>query len=113
MRYCVWLAPDERTLKSVFVDLDISFESIIEVEETVPDLWGKRWKEHLAADEPETILNVPGAIKNPVVHRYGSPRNKNVFFVYFVIFVVINSLPQKAQILYIKDQMVRLFPLTH
>ena len=51
LRYCEWLAPDESTLKSTFVDLDISYESIVEVEETVPDLWGKRWEEHLAAEE--------------------------------------------------------------
>jgi len=51
VRYCEWLAPDESTLKSSFADLDISFESILEVEETVPDLWGKKWKEHLAAEE--------------------------------------------------------------
>ena len=51
MRYCEWLAPDESTLKSSFADLDITFESILEVEETVPDLWGKKWEEHLAAEE--------------------------------------------------------------
>jgi hypothetical protein len=51
VRYCVWLAPDESTLKSLFVDLDIAYESIVEVEETVPDLWGKKWEEHLAAEE--------------------------------------------------------------
>ena len=51
MRYCEWLAPDERTLKSIFLDLNISYESIVEVEETVPDLWGKRWEEHLIAEE--------------------------------------------------------------
>ena len=51
LRYCVWLAPDERTLKSIFKDLDISYESMVEVEETVPDLWGKKWEEHLAAEE--------------------------------------------------------------
>ena len=39
LRYCEWLAPDESTLKSNFTNLDISFESIVEVEETVPDLW--------------------------------------------------------------------------
>ncbi len=51
VRYCEWFAPDEKTLKATFVDLDISFESILQVEETVPDLWGKKWKEHLAAEE--------------------------------------------------------------
>jgi hypothetical protein len=51
LRYCEWLSPDERTLKSIFMDLHISYESIVKVEETVPDLWGKRWEEHLAAEE--------------------------------------------------------------
>ncbi|MBW2409512.1 MAG: DUF4242 domain-containing protein [Deltaproteobacteria bacterium] len=51
LRYCEWLAPDERTLKSIFLDLNISYESIVAVEETVPDLWGKRWEEHLVAEE--------------------------------------------------------------
>jgi hypothetical protein len=51
LRYCVWMAPDEQTLKSIFMDLNISYESIVEVEETVPDMWGKSWKEHLAAEE--------------------------------------------------------------
>lgn len=56
VRYCEWLASDEITLKSTFVDLDISFESIIEVEETVPDLWGKKWEEHLEAEEKASTL---------------------------------------------------------
>ena len=47
---------NKRTLKSIFIDLDISFESIIEVEETVPDLWGKKWEEHLAAEEKASTL---------------------------------------------------------
>ena len=51
LRYCLWLAPDERTLKSIFMDLNISYESMVEVEETVPDLWGKKWEEHLDAEE--------------------------------------------------------------
>jgi len=56
VRYCEWLASDERTLKSIFIDLNISFESIIEVEETVPDLWGKKWEEHLKAEEKASTL---------------------------------------------------------
>jgi hypothetical protein len=51
VRYCYWLAPNERTLKSTFMDLQIPYESIVQVEETVPDLWGKRWEEHLAAEK--------------------------------------------------------------
>ena len=51
LRYCEWLSPDENTLRSIFKNLDISYESLVEVEETVPDLWGKTWHEHLAAEE--------------------------------------------------------------
>jgi hypothetical protein len=51
VRYCLWLAPSEDVLKSIFSELNISFESTIEVEETVPDLWGKKWEEHLKAEE--------------------------------------------------------------
>ncbi len=51
VRYCVWLAPTEEVLESIFKELDTSYESIIQVEETVPDLWGKKWEEHLKAEE--------------------------------------------------------------
>ena len=51
VRYCVWLAPTEEVLESIFEELNISYEPIIEVEETVPDLWGKKWEEHLKAEE--------------------------------------------------------------
>ena len=51
VRYCIWLAPNEKTLSSIFKELDIAYESIMEVEETVPDLWGKKWQEHLKAEE--------------------------------------------------------------
>lgn len=47
VRYCLWFAPDKEKLENIFKELSIAFESIIEVEETVPDMWGKRWEEHL------------------------------------------------------------------
>jgi hypothetical protein len=56
VRFCEWLAPDEKSLKSTFNELDISYDSIVEVEETVPDLWGKKWEEHLAAEEKASTL---------------------------------------------------------
>ena len=56
VRYCVWLAPSENVLATIFEDLNISYESIIEVEETVPDLWGKKWQEHLKAEEAADTL---------------------------------------------------------
>ena len=56
VRYCVWLAPNEKVLKTIFDELHITYESIIEVEETVPDLWGKKWQEHLEAEaEADTL----------------------------------------------------------
>lgn len=57
LRYCVWLAPSKEALKEIFNDLAISLETIVEVEETVPDLWGKkRWEEHLAAEAKADTL---------------------------------------------------------
>jgi hypothetical protein len=52
MRYCVWRAPDEETLKHIFTDMNVSWETIVAVEETTPDMWGEeKWLEHLAAEE--------------------------------------------------------------
>ena len=39
VRYCLWHSPDVETLKKIFNDLSIEWESIMEVEETVPDIW--------------------------------------------------------------------------
>jgi hypothetical protein len=44
-------------LEEIFDDLAISLETIVEVEETVPDLWGKkRWEEHLAEEAKADTL---------------------------------------------------------
>lgn len=51
MRYCIWLAPGEEELKTIFTTMDVSWESIVEVKETVPDLWGEDWAKHLEAEE--------------------------------------------------------------
>ena len=56
VRYCVWLAPDFEKLEMVFNDLGITYESLLEVEETVPDLWGAKWKDHLAVDSKSDTL---------------------------------------------------------
>jgi len=50
MRYCIWLAPSEEELKKIFTNLEVSWESIVEVKETVPDLWGENWQTHLQAE---------------------------------------------------------------
>ena len=56
LRYCIWLAPDEETLKKIFDGMEVSYELILPVEETVPDMWGERWQEHLQKDaEAETL----------------------------------------------------------
>ncbi|MEA1967910.1 MAG: DUF4242 domain-containing protein, partial [Thermodesulfobacteriota bacterium] len=46
-RYCIWLAPSEEDLKNIFTEIGISWDSIVQVEETIPDLWGEKWEEHL------------------------------------------------------------------
>ena len=51
IRYCVWLAPDDVHLKEIFDSMDVGWESMLEVEETVPDLWGGKWEAHLKAEE--------------------------------------------------------------
>ncbi len=56
VRYCVWLAPSEAAFGTIFRELDIAYESIVEVEETVPDLWGKKWQEHLKAEATASTL---------------------------------------------------------
>ncbi len=56
VRYCVWMAASEEDLKNIFTEINISWDSIIEVEETVPDLWGKKWDEHLKGEEMADTL---------------------------------------------------------
>ena len=49
-RFCIWLAPNEAELKKIFDEIGVSYENILPVEETVPDLWGEKWQEHLQKD---------------------------------------------------------------
>lgn len=56
IRYCVWIASCKKVLEKTFKDLEIAFESIVEAEETVPDLWGKRWQEHLDEEEQSDTM---------------------------------------------------------
>ena len=56
IRYCVWYASDEAQLGKIFKDLQLKYESIIMVEETVPDIWGRKWKEHLDEDTRSDTL---------------------------------------------------------
>jgi hypothetical protein len=56
MRFCVWLAPSEEELKKIFTNLEVSWEMIIEVNETVPDLWGEDWQKHLEAEATASTM---------------------------------------------------------
>lgn len=40
IRYCLWLAPSEENLKEIFKNINAGWESVLSVEETVPDFWG-------------------------------------------------------------------------
>lgn len=57
-RYCLWLAEDEEQLKKIYTEMDVSWESILDVEETVPDMWGESWEEHLEAEKTADTLGV-------------------------------------------------------
>lgn len=56
MRFCVWLAENEEDLKNIFTEIGVSWESIIPVEETTPDLWGESWQEHLKVEATADTL---------------------------------------------------------
>ena len=56
VRYCVWMAPNEEELKNICTEIGISWDSIIMVEETVPDLWGEKWNEHLEKEASADTL---------------------------------------------------------
>lgn len=58
VRYCVWHSPDKATLKKTFNNLEISYESMTEVEITKPDMWGESWEDHLRAEASADTLGV-------------------------------------------------------
>lgn len=55
-RFCLWLSPDEQELQKIFENMSVSFESIVPVVETVPDLWGDRWQDHLRKEASADTL---------------------------------------------------------
>ena len=57
-RYCIWLGRNEEQLKNIFTAMNVSWESITPVVETVPDLWGSEWEKHLAAEKTADTLGV-------------------------------------------------------
>ncbi|MBT3312141.1 MAG: DUF4242 domain-containing protein [Desulfobacterales bacterium] len=57
IRYCLWLAEDEEQLKVIFTEMNVSWESMLDVEETVPDMWGEEtWAKHLEAEKTASTL---------------------------------------------------------
>ena len=54
----MWLADSEEQLKKIFTDMNVSWESIVPVEETVPDLWGDQWTEHLEKEKTAANLGM-------------------------------------------------------
>jgi hypothetical protein len=46
----------KKKLRSIFDEFNVSWDSILEVEETTPDLWGRKWKEHLVQEEKADTL---------------------------------------------------------
>jgi hypothetical protein len=56
VRYCVWFAPNKEKLENIFKELSIAFESIIDVQETLPDMWGEKWEEHLKQEAQSDTL---------------------------------------------------------
>jgi hypothetical protein len=53
VRFCLWLAPNEEVLKEIFADFQIRWESILEVEETIPDIWARKYQEQMEAEDRE------------------------------------------------------------
>lgn len=58
VRYCIWMAQSEEDLKNIFTEIGISWESIIQVEETIPDLWGEKWDVHLKEESVASTLGI-------------------------------------------------------
>lgn len=49
-RYAIWLSPSEADLEKILTEIGIKWDAVVKVEETVPDMWGQKWEEHLAQD---------------------------------------------------------------
>ncbi|MBI5063768.1 MAG: DUF4242 domain-containing protein [Deltaproteobacteria bacterium] len=52
-RYCLWLAPGEDVLMKIFSGFKIAWRSILEVEETIPDIWARKYRDQMEAEEKE------------------------------------------------------------
>lgn len=51
VRFCLWNAPSEEALKKIFEGFRISWESILEVEETIPDIWARKYRAKIEEEE--------------------------------------------------------------
>ncbi len=56
VRYCLWLAEDADNLEEIFKGLNVSWVSMLKVQETIPDLWGAKWDEHVEAESKADTL---------------------------------------------------------
>ena len=56
VRFCLWRAPDEDELKKIFADFQIRWESILAVEETIPDIWARKYQEKMEEEEKEDTV---------------------------------------------------------
>lgn len=68
VRFCLWLAPNEEALKKIFADFQIGWESILEVEETIPDIWARKYRAQMEAEEREDT-----ATSSDRLHKEGTP----------------------------------------
>jgi hypothetical protein len=55
VRYCLWRAPAKETLENIFADFEISWTSILEVKETIPDIWAREYRAQMEAEEKEEL----------------------------------------------------------
>ncbi len=51
IRYCLWLAPNKDVLVKIFSDFKITWESISEVNETIPDIWARKYRADMEEEE--------------------------------------------------------------
>jgi hypothetical protein len=58
IRYCLWFAQDAEQLENIFKEMNVTWESIIPVQETAPDLWGEKWQEHIEAEKSADTLGL-------------------------------------------------------
>ena len=56
IRFCLWLSENDGQLKDIFSKMDVNWETIIPVDETVPDMWGENWDKHIKAETTADTL---------------------------------------------------------